>query len=290
MNMKDLKGVCTALVTPFLNNEVNFPMMEQLIRRQMKAGIPAAVIAGTTGESATLTDEEKLELFRCAKSFTGNGMQIMAGTGCNATEHAVWLSREAEMCGVDGLLVVSPYYNKATTDGLVTHYRRIAEAVQIPILLYNVPSRTGLDIPVEVYRKLSEIPNIIGVKEATTDVRKLIRIRHACGPDFQVWCGNDDLTAAMLALGAHGVISVVSNLLPETMQTLCDAGLNGNVDHALAIQTGLQPIIDALFCDVNPVPVKYAMKLVGFDCGTCRLPLGEPSAETKQRIENLLRK
>ena len=282
-------GVCTALVTPFLNNEVNYPMMEQLLRRQLEAGIPACVIAGTTGESPVLSDLEKLDLFRRSKAYVGNTMQIIAGTGSNATDHAVWLSREAENCGVDGLLVVSPYYNKATKEGLIRHYSAIANAVDIPVILYNVPSRTGLDTPVEVYRELSKTPNIIGVKEAVTDVRKLIKIRQACGPDFQIWCGNDDLAAAMLALGARGVISVASNLMPETMQQLCYAALTCDTTGALEIQTALQPVLEALFDDVNPVPVKYAMHLAGFDCGACRLPLGDAAPETRKRLENVLK-
>ena len=283
-----LEGVCTAMVTPFLNNEVNYPMMEQLLRRQIDAGISSVVIAGTTGESSVLSDTEKLELFKRCKSYAGDSLIILAGTGSNDTDHAVRLSREAEKCGVDGLLVVSPYYNKATDDGLVRHYTAIAEAVNLPVILYNVPSRTGLDIPAEVYRILSEIPNIIGVKEAVTDVRKLIRIRNVCGPDFRIWCGNDDLTTAMLAMGACGVISVVSNLLPDVMQTLYIASLTGNNDNALSIQCALQPFLDALFMDVNPVPIKYGMKLAGFDCGCCRLPLGEGSPKMMRRLTEVM--
>lgn len=283
-----LEGVCTAMVTPFLNNEVNYPMMEQLLRRQIDAGISSVVIAGTTGESSVLSDTEKLELFKRCKSYAGDSLIILAGTGSNDTDHAVRLSREAEKCGVDGLLVVSPYYNKATDDGLVKHYTAIAEAVNLPVILYNVPSRTGLDIPVEVYRILSEIPNIIGVKEAVTDVRKLIRIRNVCGPDFRIWCGNDDLTTAMLALGACGVISVVSNLLPDVMQMLYIDSLTGNNDTALSIQCALQPLLDALFMDVNPVPIKYGMKLAGFDCGCCRLPLGEGSPKMMRRLTEVM--
>ena len=289
MKTIQFSGVCTALVTPFLNNEVNYPMMEQLLRRQIEAGIPACVIAGTTGESPVLSDEEKLELFRRCKAYVGNAMQIIAGTGSNSTDHAVRLSREAENCGVDGLLVVCPYYNKATKEGLIRHYSAIANAVDIPVILYNVPSRTGLDIPVDVYHALSRIPNIIGVKEAVTDVRKLIKIRQVCGAHFQIWCENDDLAAAMLALGARGVISVASNLLPGTMQELCFAALTGDAVRALEIQTDLQPVLDALFDDVNPVPVKCAMRIAGFDCGSCRLPLGEASAATRNRLEIVLK-
>jgi 4-hydroxy-tetrahydrodipicolinate synthase len=280
--------VCTAMVTPFLNNEVNYPMMEQLLRRQMAAGIQSVVIAGTTGESPVLSDSEKLTLFHRCKTYVGDNIQIIAGTGSNSTAHAVDLSREAVKCGVDALLVVSPYYNKGTKNGIIQHYRNIAEAVDVSILLYNVPSRTGLDIPVDVYQELSTIPNIIGVKEAIMDVRKLIRIRNACGPDFQIWCGTDDLTLPMLAMGACGVISVVSNLIPDTMKSLVEAFNEGDLQGAFTIQSGIQPLLDTLFEDVNPIGIKYAMKLAGYDCGDCRLPLGEISQKVAKRMKTIL--
>jgi 4-hydroxy-tetrahydrodipicolinate synthase len=280
--------VCTAMVTPFLNNEVNYPMMEQLLRRQMAAGIGSVVIAGTTGESPVLSDSEKLTLFHRCKTYVGDNIQIIAGTGSNSTAHAVDLSREAVKCGVDALLVVSPYYNKGTKNGIIQHYRNIAEAVDVSILLYNVPSRTGLDIPVDVYQELSTIPNIIGVKEAIMDVRKLIRIRNSCGPDFQIWCGSDDLTLPMLAMGACGVISVVSNLIPDTMKSLVEAFNEGDLQGAFTIQSGIQPLLDALFEDVNPIGIKYAMKLAGYDCGDCRLPLGEISQKVAKRMKTIV--
>lgn len=213
-------GVCTAMVTPYLENQVNYPMMEQLLRRQMDAGIRAFVICGTTGESPTLSDREKLELFRRCKAYVGSEALIIAGTGSNSTEHAVWLSREAEKCGVDGLLVVSPYYNKATPEGLVAHYLAIAGAVSLPVILYNVPSRTGVDIPVDVCKRLSRIPNIAGIKEASPNIAKITRLRAEC-PDFPVWSGNDDLITPILSLGGQGVISVLSNVAPTETKFLC---------------------------------------------------------------------
>jgi 4-hydroxy-tetrahydrodipicolinate synthase len=278
-------GVCTALVTPFLDGKVNFPMAEQLLLRQMEAGISAVVIAGTTGESATLSDGEKIELFRRCKAYAGDACTIIAGTGSNSTAHAVRLSIEAEKAGVDGLLVVSPYYNKATEDGLVAHYLAVAHAVSIPVILYNVPGRTGQDMPVNAYRRLSHIPNIIGVKEASTDICKLINIRNACGNDFYIWTGNDNQTVPAISLGAKGVISVASNVCPEEILLITEAALDGDFDTASQIACQLQSLNDLLFCQVNPIPVKYAMQLVGYDCGRCRLPLTTLPKEDKEKLE-----
>lgn len=260
------QGVCTALVTPFLNQTVNYPMLQRLIKRQVDAGIEAIVICGTTGESPTLSDSEKLELFRRAKEYAAGRCLIIAGTGSNNTEHAVVLSRAAEEMGADALLVVSPYYNKATPEGLVLHYSTIASAVHIPIIIYNVPSRTGVDIPVNVYQALSHLPNIAGVKEASSDITKIARIRALC-PDLQLWSGNDDQAAAVMALGGDGVISVVSNILPSESKALADAALDGDFDTAADLQLKLLPLIELLFREVNPIPVKAAMKLIGYDCG-----------------------
>ena len=207
-------GACTALVTPFFEGHVNYPMLERLLRRQLDYGIRTLVICGTTGEAPTLSDEEKITMFRRSKEFVGADGLIIAGTGSNCTDHAVKLSKEAEMAGVDGLLVVSPYYNKASDEGLYLHFKAIADAVSIPVILYNVPSRTGVDIPVSVYRRLSEIPNIADVKEASTDIGKITRIRSACPGDFAVWTGNDDMITPVMALGGQGVISVLSNVAP----------------------------------------------------------------------------
>jgi len=281
MNKTIFSGVCTALVTPFLENKVNYPMLIQLLRRQMDAGVKTVVISGTTGESATLSDEEKLEMVRRCKEFAGDNCTIIAGTGSNSTAHAVELSQRAQDAGADALLIVSPYYNKATPDGLVAHYLSIAHSVRIPLIIYNVPSRTGVDIPVEVYRRLSSIPNIAGVKEASTDIGKITKIRNACQPDFQIWSGNDDQIVPVIALGGKGVISVVSNIAPVETLAMTEAALDGDFDTAAALQCRLQRLIELLFCEVNPIPAKAAMEILGYDCGGCRLPL------TKMHPENL---
>lgn len=281
-------GACTALVTPFLNGKVNYPMLEQLIRRQTDAGIRAIVLCGTTGESATLSDEEKLEIFRRAKKYAGDRCMLIAGTGSNSTEHAVALSKSAEALGVDALLVVSPYYNKATPDGLTAHYSAISSAVHIPIILYNVPSRTGVDIPVPVYKCLSQLPNIAGVKEASTDISKIAEIKATCPADFAVWGGNDDQAVAVMSLGGAGVISVLSNVMPVLTHTMIHAALDGDFDTAADLQLRLLPLIRLLFSEVNPIPVKAAMKLIGFDCGECRMPLTRLSSDNLEKLKKAL--
>ena len=281
-------GVCTALVTPFLDGKVNYPMLEQLLRRQLEAKIPACVICGTTGESATLSDGEKLELFRKAKSYVGSEMKIIASTGSNCTAHAVSLSKEAEATGVDGLLIVSPYYNKATDEGLYAHFAAIAHSARLPIIVYNVPSRTGVDIPVSVYRRLSRIPNIAGIKEASNSISKIAKILSQC-EDLPVYSGNDDMITPIMSLGGKGVISVLSNVAPIHTQALTQAALSGDFDTAGALQCSLIPLIEALFSQVNPIPVKAALMLQGYDCGGCRLPLTEASEDIKKTLSELLR-
>ena len=289
MKQPIFSGVCTALITPFLDNKVNYPLLEQLLRFQVENGIDAVVLSGTTGESPTLSDEEKLNIFRCAKNFLGDRIPIIAGTGTNSTEHAIYLSKKAEETGVDGLLMVSPYYNKGNPDGLYRHFLAIAESVQIPIILYNVPSRTGVDIPISVYQNLSEVPNIIGVKEATTDITKISKIRASCADDFYIWTGNDDQTVPVVSLGGKGVISVLSNLLPAETAMMTNAALAGDFDTASDLQCRLSGLIEALFKEPNPIPAKHAMRLIGFDCGSCRLPLGDPSPETIALLEKYLK-
>ena len=281
-------GACTALVTPFLEEAINYPMLEQLLQRQLDAGIRAIVICGTTGESPTLSFDEKVTMFRRAKEYVGSDCLIIAGTGSNATQSSITLSKAAEDAGADALLVVSPYYNKATPSGLVDHYTAIAQSVEIPVILYNVPSRTGVDIPVNVYQQLAQIPNIYGVKEASNDIVKVSRIRAACPKDFTVWSGNDDQAVAAMALGGAGVISVLSNVAPIQTQLMAMAALNGDFDTAAALQTELLPLIDLLFSEVNPIPVKAAMKLIGYDCGRCRMPLSPISEENLKKLKEYL--
>lgn len=281
-------GACTALVTPFHNGKINFEMVKRLIDRQMSAGIRTIVLSGTTGESPTLSDSEKLELFRYAKEHTGSDCTIIAGTGSNDTSHALNLSMAAEAAGADALLVVSPYYNKATPEGLCAHYRAVISSVHIPVILYNVPSRTGQDIPVSVYQELSHLPNIAGVKEASTDIKKIIKIKAACHNDFAVWTGNDDLTVPTMALGGLGVISVLSNLYPVETQIMAQAALAGDFDTASALQIQMQHLIDLLFHEVNPIPIKTAMRLIGYDCGECRMPLTPASENLQNQLKLIL--
>ncbi len=278
-------GVCTALVTPFLENQVNYPLIEQMIHRQLQSGVKAIVLAGTTGEAPTLTDEEKIRLFEKGKQCAKENCLIIAGTGSNSTKHAVELSIAAQNAGADALLVVSPYYNKGNPEGLFTHYMTIAQSVNIPVILYNVPSRTGMDIPISLYRRLHKQPNIIGVKEASTDISKYIAIQNACPGNFSIWSGNDELTVPVISLGGCGVISVLSNLFPAETVAMTQAALDGDFDTAAALQCALQPMIQLLFREVNPIPVKYAMQYMGFDCGGCRLPLGPISADVKDKID-----
>lgn len=287
MNNALFTGACTALVTPFLGSQVNFPLLERLIRRQCEAGIRAIVISGTTGESPTLSDREKLELFAKAKQYAHGDALIIAGTGSNNTEHAIGLSRAAEDCGADALLVVSPYYNKATPEGLLEHYAAIALNGKIPLIVYNVPSRTGVDIPVAVYRQLANIPGIVGVKEASPDINKIAKIKASC-PEFSIWSGNDEQIVPVMSLGGSGVISVLSNVLPLQTQAMCRAALDGDFDTAASLQVRLLPVIEALFCEVNPIPVKAAMKCIGFDCGPCRMPLTPMKEENYKKLEKVL--
>lgn len=289
MNHVLFTGVCTAMVTPFLDETINYPMMEQLLRRQLDAGIRNFVICGTTGEAATLSDDEKITLIHRTKQYVGDAGTIIAGTGSNCTAHAIKLSIAAEKAGADALLIVSPYYNKATPEGLYLHYKAISEAIHIPIILYNVPSRTGVDIPVSIYSRLSKLPNIVGVKEAAGDITKITKIRAACPEHFSIWTGNDDQIVPAMALGCRGVISVLSNVAPMETQAMAQAALAGDFDTAAALQTELQPLTEALFYEVNPIPVKEAMRLIGYDCGPCRLPLCPMQPGNRQKLVELLK-
>ena len=278
-------GVCTALVTPFLDDKVNIPLTEQLLRMQIDSGVRSIVISGTTGEASTLTDSEKIRLFSACKSYTGDSCQIIAGTGSNSTAHSIELSLAAQEAGADALLIVAPYYNKGNPEGLFGHFMSIAHAVDIPIILYNVPSRTSVDIPISIYKRLSALPNVVGVKEANTNITRISHIRQTCGENFYIWSGNDDQIVPVISLGGKGAISVLSNICPKETVAMVESALAGDFDTASALQCQLTPLIDLLFSEVNPIPIKYAMHHVGFDCGHCRLPLGRLSEENKRKID-----
>ena len=281
-------GLCTALVTPFRDDRVDFTMLERLIRRQIDAGADAIVLAGTTGESPTLTEEEKLDIFRCGVQTAAGKCKIIAGTGSNCTAKAVSLSARAAETGVDGLLVVTPYYNKSTQPGLIQYYTAITWAASIPVIAYNVPSRTGVDIRVDTCRALADIPGIAGIKEASGDISKAGKIIAACADDLPVYSGNDDQTVPIMALGGLGVISVVSNVAPKAMKALTDACLAGEYPKAAAIQRKLLKLMELMFCQVNPIPVKAAMSLLGYDCGPCRPPLDGLPERDQQKLSDCL--
>ena len=244
------------------------------------------MLTGTTGESPTLTREEKLQIYRIGVQTASGRCKIIAGTGSNCTANAVALSREAEKIGVDGLLIVTPYYNKATQPGLLKHYSAVCGAVQIPVIAYNVPSRTGVDIHPGTARALAEIPNLAGIKEASGDIVRVTRIADT----MPVYTGNDDQTVASMALGGSGVISVVSNVLPEQTLAMVRACQAGDYRLAAELQRKLLPLMDLMFCQVNPIPVKAAMRMMGFDCGECRMPLDGLTEENKRKLQDALLK
>ena len=282
-------GAAVAIITPMnADGSINFDELGRIIDDQIANGTDAIVICGTTGESPALDHNEHTDCIRYAVEKTAHRVPVIAGSGSNDTAYAIRLSREAQAAGADGLLLVTPYYNKTSQAGLIAHYTAIADAVDIPCILYNVPSRTGVDIPVSVYQSLARIPNIAGVKEASGDITKIARIRAQCPEEFAVWSGNDNQAAAVMALGGSGVISVVSNVLPDQTLSMARAALDGDFDTAADLQIRLLPLIEALFSEVNPIPVKAAMKLIGYDCGECRLPLTPISQENLKKLKAIL--
>ena len=282
------EGVCTALVTPFDENGIHERLLGVLIERQIAAGVPALVVAGTTGESAALSHTEKLRLFEKAAALADGRCLILAGTGSNNTRTAAALSREAGKTGTHGLLCVTPYYNKCTQEGLYRHYLTILDNTDLPVLLYNVPSRTGISLEPETCARLCVHPNCAGLKEADPDVGKLFRLRSCCGADFPVYCGNDDRIVPFYAAGAKGVVSVWSNLFPEAAVRLCRLCREERFEAAAKLQTEAQPLLEALFSVVNPIPVKAALRVIGYDCGPCRPPLDDCPQPLVRRLEALL--
>ena len=285
------EGVATALVTPMYDDgSINYDRLKTLIDEQIEAGVPALVICGTTGESATMTLEEHSEVIRVAIKHAAGRVKIIAGAGSNDTACAADLAKEAEEAGADALLIVTPYYNKATQGGLVAHYKYIAERVSLPIILYNVPSRTGCNIKPETYAKLAEIDNIVAIKEANGDISSVVKTRLLCGDKLDIYSGNDDQIVPIMSLGGKGVISVLSNVMPKETVELCDKMLNGDLEGAAAMQIELSSLIDALFIEVNPIPVKEAMNLMGLGMGPLRLPMTPMEENTKAVLVNELKK
>ena len=279
-------GAAVAIVTPmYTDGSINYDKLGSLIDWQIAQGTDALVICGTTGESATMTDAEHVEVIRYAVDRTAGRIPVIAGAGSNDTAYAVWLSKEAEAAGADALLHVTPYYNKATQKGLITHFSAIADATPLPVILYNVPSRTGVNMQPATYRELSRISNIVAVKEANGDIASVARTLDLCAGELDVYSGNDDQIVPILSLGGKGVISVLSNIAPAMTHRICEEYFQGNTALAAQMQVDCIALVDALFCEVNPIPVKQALNLMGFACGPCRLPLTEMESANVQRLK-----
>jgi 4-hydroxy-tetrahydrodipicolinate synthase len=282
-------GAGVALITPMHpDGRINFEKYRELIDYQIENGTDAIISIGTTGEAPTLEDNEHLEALRVAIEHTNGRVPVIAGTGSNNTEHSVYMSKEAKAMGADGLLSVTPYYNKTSQQGLIAHYSRIAGAVDLPIILYNVPSRTGVNIQPKTVAELYKIPNIVALKQASGNLSETAQIAALC--DITLYSGNDDQIVPILSLGGKGVISVLSNVLPQETHDMCEAWFNGDWKRSLDLQLEWLELANALFMDVNPIPVKEAMNQMGFDVGECRLPLAPMSADAKQKMADVLRR
>lgn len=286
--MSLFKGSGVAIVTPFKEEGVDFHKLGELLDWHISEGTDAIIICGTTGEASTMSDDEKKAAFKFAVEKVAGKIPVIAGTGSNNTSYSVNLSKYAEDVGCDGLLCVTPYYNKTTQKGLVEHYTAIADAVNIPIIIYNVPGRTGLNITPDTLKILSEHKNIIGVKEASGNISQVVEIGTFCNDDFNMYSGNDDQVVPLLSVGGIGVISVVANIAPKEMHDMVINYLNGNVEKSMELQLKIKPLNDALFCEVNPIPIKTAMNLLGFDVGNLRLPLTSMSDKNLQYLKNTL--
>lgn len=282
-------GTCTALITPFRESgSIDYSAFAKQMDRQLEAGIDALCVCGTTGESAALTVQEHIHLVDFCVGHADGRCKVIAGSGSNDTAAALYLCQHAQESGADALLVVTPYYNKTTQSGLVKHYEFLADRMKTPLILYNVPSRTGLTFTPETYQILSQHPNINGVKEASGDLSLIARTLALCGEDLNLWSGNDDQTVPLLSLGAKGLISVVSNLIPETMSELTHCWLRGDTDKARQLQLTYTPLFGALFSQVNPIPIKAAMEEVGLDSGILRLPLTKMDPTERRVLKELL--
>lgn len=286
------EGVGTALITPFDENEdINYKKLEYLINRQIEDGVDALIICGTTGESATLSEEEHLDVIREAVKIVSNRIPVIAGSGSNSTKTAIEMSKKAEEAGVDGLLVVSPYYNKSTQQGLYEHYSIIAESVKLPIILYNVPGRTGINIePETIYRLARDVKNIVGVKEATGNISQSSKIASLTREleDFSIYSGNDDQIVPICSLGGKGVISVASHIIPRQVRDMVMCFRQGDVERALELQNIYLDLMNALFIEVNPIPVKEALNMLGYEVGGYRRPLIPMSSKNRELLKNEL--
>lgn len=278
----------TAIATPFDERGINFEEYKKLVEFQIVQGADAIIVCGTTGESSTMSNTEKEDLIKFTVDIVDKRIPVIAGTGGNNTASVIELSKYAETVGADGLLVVTPYYNKTTQQGLVSHYTAIANSVSLPIILYNVPSRTGLNITPETYLELSKIENIVAVKEASGNISQVAKIAELCGDNLNIYSGNDDQVLPILSLGGLGVISVLSNIYPKYVHNMVINYLSGKHEEALKAQLNSLSLIDALFSEVNPIPIKEALNILGFNFGKPRLPLVEMSETGKENLQHII--
>lgn len=289
--MAIFKGAGVAIVTPMHEDgTVNYEQFEKLLEFQIANGTDAIIVCGTTGESSTLSHEEHLDVIRYCTKVVAGRIPVIAGTGSNCTETAIYLSTEAEKMGVDGLLLVSPYYNKATQNGLYAHFKAVADSVKIPCLLYNVPSRTGCNIlPETVVRLCRDVENIVGVKEASGNINQIAHLAAIADGKVDIYSGNDDQIVPIMSLGGLGVISVLSNVAPAQTHAICQNYLDGNVKESCRLQLKALDLCNALFCEVNPIPVKKALNLMGMNAGALRMPLTEMEPANAERLEKAMK-
>lgn len=283
------KGCGTAIITPFTENGINFEEFEKLLENQIANKVDSIIVCGTTGESSTMTSEEKKEVMKFAIKVANKRVPIILGTGSNCTKSAIEMTKFAEEIGADGVLVVTPYYNKTTQAGLIAHYKAIAEATKLPIILYNVPGRTGVNIKPETCYELSKIDNIVAIKEASGDLSQVAEIAKLCGDDLQIYSGNDDQIIPILSVGGIGVISVLSNLVPEYVHNMCYEFFEGKIESSKEKQLKSLDLVSALFCEVNPIPVKEAMNILGYNCYEPRLPLIKLSENGKDKLTRAMK-
>ena len=282
------KGCGTAIATPFTEDGVNFEEFGKLLESQIEAGVDAIIVCGTTGESATMSEQERKETIKFAIEKVGKRVKVIAGTGSNNTKSAIEMSKYAESVGADGLLVVTPYYNKTTQKGLIEHYKAIAKSVNLPIIMYSVASRTGVNIAPETCLELSKIDNIVAIKEASGNISQVAKIASLCGDNLDIYSGNDDQIIPVLSLGGKGVISVLSNVMPKFTHDMTYKYFNGEKEEACRMQLDVIDLIDVLFSEVNPIPVKYALNLMGYNFGKPRLPLIELSDKNKEKMKEIM--
>lgn len=280
------KGCGTAIVTPFTENGVNFEEFGRLIEDQISNKVDAIIVCGTTGESSTMTLEERKQTIKFAVDTVNKRIPVIAGTGGNCTSSVIEFTKYAESIGVDGALIVTPYYNKTTQDGLIAHYTAIARETNLPIILYSVPSRTGVNITPATCKKLSVIPNIVAIKEASGNLSQIAEIANLCGEELHIYSGNDDQITPILSVGGIGVISVLSNIAPEYTHNIVENFEKGNIKESIDAQIKAIPLVKALFCEVNPIPVKAALNMIGYNVGLPRLPLIEMSEAGKEKLKS----